>query len=312
MIKFLCLKLAFPNKMETLPYSDKKCSKMFITPSESSAKELKDVPSFRTRPFYIITITIIFFLLLVSVSVNIVFFMKYLPKQNSVDSKSCKSETKFNEVCFHCKYFDDSNTFLWIKDRPKNNPSRRKMKEGKDVCCFDYTDSLHEMSKIFFLENMSSASYQARQESTRPMAHLTLNPAAVNNTDSRLRWNAAADDKTGTAILNHVLYADDKIVVPETGSYYVYSFITFRSEHIQNDTFLNHYIYKDSNNHKEREAEMVFMDKQMRQKGNLEYQTSLLTGIVSLKSHDKIFTDVSDVSAVYRSSLTNYMGLFKL
>ena len=114
--------------------------------------------------------------------------------------------------------------------------------------------------------------------------------------------------------MKHVQYADDKLVIQEEGTYYVYSFITFRSQHIKNDTFLNHYVYRTTEQQRQttKNTEMLFMDKQMRQRGNLEYQTSLLAGIVNLESHDRIFTDVSDVNAVYRSSLTNYMGLFKL
>ena len=114
--------------------------------------------------------------------------------------------------------------------------------------------------------------------------------------------------------MRHVLYADDKLVLQDAGTYYVYSFITFRSEHIKNETFLNHYVYRvaDKQGQTTNQAEMIFMDKQMRQRGNLEYQTSFLAGIVKLESRDLIFTEVSDIKAVYRSSMSNYVGLFKL
>ena len=94
--------------------------------------------------------------------------------------------------------------------------------------------------------------------------------------------------------MKHVQYADDKLVIQEEGTYYVYSFITFRSEHINNDTFLNHYVYRTTHQQGQsiKKAEMLFMDKQMRQSGNLEYQTSFLAGIVNMKSRDRIFTDV--------------------
>ena len=57
---------------------------------------------------------------------------------------------------------------------------------------------------------------------------------------------------------------------------------------------------------------MVFMNKQTRRSGKLEYQTSFLAGVLNLTSRDGIFTAVSDISALYGSSLTNYMGMFKL
>lgn len=133
----------------------------------------------------------------------------------------------------------------------------------------------------------------------------------ISDSPSRLRWNVN-NDGAETAFMKHVEYADDKIMVPEAGSYYVYSFITFRSEEIQGDNFLNHYLYRDNENQPTDRAQMVFMDKQTRQDGHLEYQTSFLAGILNLETNDRIFTVVSDVSTVYGSSLSNYMGLFKL
>ena len=113
--------------------------------------------------------------------------------------------------------------------------------------------------------------------------------------------------------MNHVQYADDTLVILESGSYYVYSFITFSSKHIQSDTFLYQALHRNRGKQQtNKTVEMLFMDKQIRQRGNLEYQTSFLAGIVNLKAGDQIMTSVSDVSAVYRSSLTNFMGLFKL
>lgn len=131
------------------------------------------------------------------------------------------------------------------------------------------------------------------------------------DSDVQLQWNTG-DDKTNRSFLKHVEYKDGQIVIEDAGTYYFYSFITFRSMQVQNETFLNHYVYRATEGERINKAEMIFMAKQMRQKGNLEYQTSLLAGIVNFESRDRVFTEVSDVSAVYRSSLTNYMGLFKL
>ena len=140
-----------------------------------------------------------------------------------------------------------------------------------------------------------------------------MHPCCISEIDSRLRWNTD-ENQTTTVFMRHVQYADDKFVIQEEGVYYVYSFITFRSEHIKNETFLNHYVYRNTNQqgHSLHNAEMIFMDKQMRQRGNLGYQTSLLAGIVKLESRDRIYTEVSDIKAVYRSTVSNYVGLFKL
>lgn len=290
--------------METLPTHDQKISETLIrNPSEKGLNPKFSETS--RRPTYTICLKLWYSLfLLFSVSFNVVFVV-HLMRHGSEDQEICGPEI-LNQVCLSCKYFEDSKTFLWMKQRQR----WRRIKEEKDTCCFEYTESLHEMSKIFFLEHMSSASYQAAN-STRPMAHLTLNPTTAEKRDMRLRWTDGKNKKE-IAFMNHVQYVDDKMVVPEAGSYYIYSFITFRFEHIQNDTFLNHYLYKDRENQTTDNTEMLFMDKQMRHKGNLEFQTSLLAGIVNLQSRDRIFTEVSDVSAVYRSSLTNYMGIFKL
>ena len=97
--------------------------------------------------------------------------------------------------------------------------------------------------------------------------------------------------------------------------YFVYSFITFRSEEVKvtrNSQFLNHYLYRDTFGRESDGAQMVFMDKQTRGSDKLQYQSSFLAGIVALKSRDSVFTLVSDASAVYGTPLTNYFGLFKL
>ena len=128
---------------------------------------------------------------------------------------------------------------------------------------------------------------------------------------SRVRWNSNRNG-TGIGFLKHVEYVDDMLEITEAGTYYVYSFVTFRLTETQNISFLNHYIYRDNTGQQLNRAQMIFMDKQTRLKGKVEFQTSFLAGILYLESHDRVYTVVSDISAVYGSPLSNFMGLFKL
>lgn len=133
----------------------------------------------------------------------------------------------------------------------------------------------------------------------------------VDDVPRKLRWNIE-NNGVGATFLNKVVYDDDKLLVLYPGTYYVYSFVTFRLNRAQEDTFFNHYMYRDNGNQQRKEPEMIFMDKQTRRNGKMAYQTSYLAGILNLDARDRIYTDVSDVSLIYASSVTNYIGLFKL
>ena len=76
-------------------------------------------------------------------------------------------------------------------------------------------------------------------------------------------WNIQ-DNGAGPAFLRHMQLADDKIIVPDTGMYYVYSFVTFRWDEPQNSKFLNQYLYRDTANHRNDRARMIFIDKNRR------------------------------------------------
>lgn len=258
----------------------------------------------RVSPFLLIFLLI---LLLSSLVVNI-----FLASRPSPVGSACDRMRRSNRVCLKCKYFQDGSNFLWAKSGV--NISEVLVNREKEECCFDYTESLHQFYQTSFLRYLSTGASQTEDKPRpRPMAHLTLNATASKRLPARLRWNVKRDGAK-TAFMKHVKYTDDKIVVPEAGTYYVYSFITFRSREIhgQNDHFLNHYLYRFNENHGAYGAQMLFMDKQTRQHGDLEYQTSYLAGILNLEKNDRLFTVVSDVSAVYGSSLSNYFGLFKL
>lgn len=242
-------------------------------------------------------------LLLSSVTINIYF----ISRPNSA-SLTCDSADQSNRVCLSCKYFQDGENFLWKNDA-QNRLDENVTKEN-DVCCFHYTESLHRFYQTIFLQHLSPGTTHAENDH-RPAAHLTLNATASKQSPLGLRWNIY-NDGADTSFMKHVGYADDKMMVLEAGTYYVYSFITFRSAGAGDDFFLNHYMYRDNGNQERDSTQMVFMDKQTRKAGNLEYQTSFLAGTLKLDSRDRVYTGVSDVAAVYGSPLANYMGLFRL
>ena len=87
---------------------------------------------------------------------------------------------------------------------------------------------------------------------------------------SRLRCNSNRNG-TGTGFLKYVEYVDDMVEITESGTYYVYSFITLRLTETQNDPFVNHDIYQDNTGQQLNRAQMIFMARQTRLKGKVEF-----------------------------------------
>ena len=123
-----------------------------------------------------------------------------------------------------------------------------------------------------------------------------------------LHW--VLKDGLGTTLLTQTRYVNNSIQVPASGNYFVYSFVTFSSAMFHKQHILNHYVYR--RNRLAPELQLLLMDKQTQLGDNLEYQSSFLTAVLQLEADDRIETKVTDPSAIYPSTFSNYMGLFKI
>ena len=150
MIKLLCSRLFSSKKMEPLPKYDKMAAEIFITRTEdrcsaSDYKHHESVPKLCRCA----TLAKIFFIVIlcISLSCNIVFVVSVV-QRGFQDLTQCDAELKMNEVCLDCKYFEDRARLLRLKKILTYKRRSGKSNEKGDMCCFDYNDSLHEMSKI--------------------------------------------------------------------------------------------------------------------------------------------------------------------
>lgn len=249
----------------------------------------------KPRPFLILFTTLLGIIVVISVILNFTFLLQH---------SRCKTMDTSDQKCFDCRYFNGSG--LSLLSRTTNGTGLSQSND--DSCCIENSD-FYQM----LMQYLSSLS-RNRTGNDRPIAHLTLNATATKSLPSKLHWNTISNtsDVTRPEVLEHVVYVDDMLEITDPGTYFVYSFITFRVNETQNDPFLNHYIYREDADQQFNRAQMVFMDKQTRLNGEVKFQTSFLAGIMNFHSHDRMYTAVSDVSAVYGSPLSNFIGLFML
>ena len=155
--------------METLPTHDQKISETLIrNPSEKGLNPKFSETS--RRPTYTICLKLWYSLfLLFSLSFNVVFVV-HLKGHGPEDQEICGPE-KLNQVCLSCKYFEDSKNFLWMKQGPR----WRRIKEEKDTCCFEFTESLHEMSKIVSIWWESGEKVMSLVKRYLPSGHMRQN-----------------------------------------------------------------------------------------------------------------------------------------
>ena len=147
MIKLFCSGLFSSKKMEPLPLHDKKAEGIFITSTERSASDCKRHKNVLKSRRCAICVNMFFIVMLcISLSCNVVYVVSVIQRRFQ-DLTQCDAELQVNEVCLGCKYFEDSAKFLRLKNIVAYKRRRGKAEEVEDICCFEYNDSLHEMSK---------------------------------------------------------------------------------------------------------------------------------------------------------------------
>ena len=150
MVKSLWFRLFSPLKMESVSLQDKNEAGIFttdITYAEYIASEHTNCENGSTDCKSSVWIKIVLVVLVcISVSFNVAFIVTMVQGRFNDNSKS-NVDLKINEVCLSCTYFDDIAKYSLQKNVFAYRRKSEK-KESEEACCFEYNDSLHEMSKI--------------------------------------------------------------------------------------------------------------------------------------------------------------------
>ncbi|XP_078075456.1 tumor necrosis factor ligand superfamily member 6-like [Mustelus asterias] len=141
----------------------------------------------------------------------------------------------------------------------------------------------------------------------RAAAHVTgySVPAGTNP----LMW----DDRRGHAFTRRVQYKDRGLVINETGIFFVYSKIYFRSHQCEVDKNLEHIVFKRTDRY---HKDVILMESKKTNYclGNgKEWATnSYQAGIIRLSKGESIYVNVSDSKLVNFDESKTFFGLYKL
>ena len=142
----------------------------------------------------------------------------------------------------------------------------------------------------------------------RHAAHLYMDPAGIKGT-----WSA--DDTTGSAFTNlNLTSGNERIVVPETGRYFVYSVITFDFKDVEIVPQVYHTIRSQHPLYLHSGAgPKVHLMSKYGGSANIEKTyTSFVCGVLRLQRGFEVGTHVSNFTYINKSFFRNYFGLFQI
>ena len=146
----MCFRLFSPTKMKPVPLQDKNGADIVTNSTYEGCydSDYKNYENVSTISKCAVLVKIVLVMLMcISISFNAVFLVSMI-QGRLYDNSKCNTDVQVNEVCLGCRYFEDSDRYSIPKNILAYKRKRGKTKEAKDTCCFEYTDSLHEMSKI--------------------------------------------------------------------------------------------------------------------------------------------------------------------
>ena len=156
--------------------------------------------------------------------------------------------------------------------------------------------------------NFSDVTFQqslSQWRSRRHAAHLYMDPAGT-----KVTWTA--DDATGSAFTNLTLTSgNERIVVPETGLYFVYSVITFNFKDVN---VVPQVYHKITSQHplKPRNVHEHVMSKYGGSANMEKSYTSFVCGVLHLQVSEQVGTHVSNFQFIDKSFYRNYFGIFQI
>ncbi|XP_060685667.1 tumor necrosis factor ligand superfamily member 6-like [Hemiscyllium ocellatum] len=138
-------------------------------------------------------------------------------------------------------------------------------------------------------------------------AHLTGDSITAGS--NPLIW----DDRRGHAFTRGVLYKDRGLVVNETGIFFVYSKVYFRSHACESKKDLEHIVFKRTDRY---HKDMILMETRKTnycsETGREWATNSYQAGIIRLSKGESIYVNVSDSRLVNFDETKTFFGLYKL
>ncbi|KAK3610863.1 hypothetical protein CHS0354_000021 [Potamilus streckersoni] len=183
----------------------------------------------------------------------------------------------------------------------------------KNLCCLDSFEPFSRLIQIFSQDITEVETMRAGYNGRRPSAHVFIDVTLLKN--DTLAWTLV--DGYNTAFLvNGVQMVGATMQVPEEGYYFVYSFITFRSQPslgtVNPSFILEHYVQRENPSLPSNGRQLLMMDRKSRPEGDFWFQSSFLSSVIRLRRHDRISTGVNNISSIYMATMSNFMGLYKI
>ncbi|KAL1769938.1 tumor necrosis factor ligand superfamily member 6 [Sigmodon hispidus] len=161
--------------------------------------------------------------------------------------------------------------------------------------------SLKESS---FEKQIHNRSTPSEKKEVRRVAHLTGNP---NSKSVLLEW----EDTYGIALISGVKYKKGGLVINDTGLYFVYSKVYFRS-HSCNNQPLNHKVYMRNSKYP---GDLVLMEEKKLNyctTGQMWAHSSYLGAVFNLTNADQLYVNISQLSLINFEESKTFFGLYKL
>ncbi|KAM9244672.1 tumor necrosis factor ligand superfamily member 6 [Dugong dugon] len=153
-------------------------------------------------------------------------------------------------------------------------------------------------------KQIGQPSLPSEKREVKKVAHLTGNP---NSRSIPLEW----EDTYGIALVSGVKYKKGSLVINDTGLYFVYSKVYFRS-HSCNNQPLNHKVYMRNSKYPQ---DLVLMEERMMNYCTTDQmwaRSSYLGAVFNLTIADHLYVNVSELSLVNFEESKTFFGLYKL
>ncbi|XP_007667085.1 tumor necrosis factor ligand superfamily member 6 [Ornithorhynchus anatinus] len=147
----------------------------------------------------------------------------------------------------------------------------------------------------------------SEKETLRKVAHLTGKSNSKAATSILLEW----EDTLGHAFVSGVKYKNHGLEINDTGLYFVYSKVYFRSRDCSNKA-LSHTVFKRNPNYPK---DLVLMEGKKTNYCSLSQMwahSSYLGAVFNLTRADRLYVNVSEPKLVYFQESETFFGLYKL
>ncbi|XP_046574302.1 uncharacterized protein LOC124282370 [Haliotis rubra] len=211
-----------------------------------------------------------------------------------------------DSVCVPC----DSLHAPHLERAPLENQVKVISLGQRSLCCLENTMGLAMYMNIVVGEYYHYVNGGLQINKGRPAAHQYLDTNSV--TDQHLQWDSSSG--YGAAHMSgDVTYSNGRLHVPRDGMYYIYSFLTIRSDADTNDDpNIIHSVQKYNPDRMDTDNHLLLMGKTTLKDKDEQFTNSFLAANLKLKKNDELFVNLSNSSLIYKFPLANYFGILML